>query len=108
VEELGLSRLFDFGATVPGDCSAAAGIHSDYFLERCDPLESEGNVDWGESHYIGRRHVESGIPIGAEKWIDGFDHDPWREICRYFIRAYKNGGQYPEISVFLHWMTSLY
>lgn len=48
-------------------------------------------VDWGESHYIGTQQKEAGIPNGAEKWINGFDHEPWREICRYFIHAYKTG-----------------
>lgn len=54
-------------------------------------------VDWGESHYVGTLRAESGIPAGAEKWITGFDHQPWREICKYFICAYKNRGRFPSI-----------
>lgn len=48
--------------------------------------------DWGESHYIGKLQNEAGIPDGAEKWITGFNHEPWREICKYFIKAYRSGG----------------
>jgi hypothetical protein len=48
--------------------------------------------DWGESHYIGTLQKEAGVPDGAEKWITGFNHEPWREICKYFIQAYKSRG----------------
>jgi len=54
--------------------------------------------DWGESHYIGPLHNESGIPAGAEKWITGYNHEPWQEICKYFIQAYKS-GKAPDIQV---------
>lgn len=55
-------------------------------------------IDWGESHYIGTLQKEAGIPEGAEKWITGFNHEPWRDICRWFIQAYKF-GRYPEVTV---------
>lgn len=60
--------------------------------------------DWGESHYIGTLQNEAGIPDGAEKWTRGFNHEPWRDICKYFIQAYKSGGRFPLIQVdFYHW-----
>jgi glucan endo-1,3-alpha-glucosidase len=55
-------------------------------------------IDWGESHYIGPLHREAGIPAGAEKWITGYNHEPWQDICKYFIQAYKC-GKAPDIDV---------
>jgi glucan endo-1,3-alpha-glucosidase len=55
-------------------------------------------LDWGESHYIGPLHREAGIPAGAEKWITGYNHEPWQDICKYFIQAYKR-GKAPDIDV---------
>jgi hypothetical protein len=60
--------------------------------------EESLNVDWGESHYIGPQQPEAGIPAGAEKWITGHDHEPWQEICKYFIHLYKY-GKVPDIDV---------
>jgi glucan endo-1,3-alpha-glucosidase len=56
------------------------------------------DVDWGESHYIGTLQKEAGVPDGAEKWITGFNHEPWRDICRFYINAYKT-GRFPEVKV---------
>ena len=53
-------------------------------------------IDWGESHYIGTVHKEAGIPDGAEKWMTGFNHEPWRDICRWYIDLYKY-VRFPEV-----------
>jgi glucan endo-1,3-alpha-glucosidase len=58
-------------------------------------VKTLSNLDWGESHYIGPLQNEAGVPAGAEKWITGFSHEPWREVCKYFIRVYKSGGRIP-------------
>jgi|SRR5579859_671419 len=62
-------------------------------------LKTVLTADWGESHYIGPLHPEAGIPDGAERWVTGFNHQPWVKVCKYFLTAYKNGGIYPPILV---------
>ncbi|KZF20390.1 glycoside hydrolase family 71 protein [Xylona heveae TC161] len=54
--------------------------------------------DFGESHYIGPIH-SSGIPSGAEKYVNDMPHDNWRDMLPYYIAAYKSGNTtLPEIS----------
>jgi hypothetical protein len=48
--------------------------------------------DYGESHYIGPIH-SSGIPTGANRYIDNMPHDSWRDILPAYISAFKAGSK---------------
>ncbi|KIY46085.1 glycoside hydrolase family 71 protein [Fistulina hepatica ATCC 64428] len=49
--------------------------------------------DYGESHYIGPIH---GAQPNSQAWVDGFPHEPWLHLNKYFVRAFKTGA-YPAI-----------
>ncbi|KZT03908.1 glycoside hydrolase family 71 protein [Laetiporus sulphureus 93-53] len=49
--------------------------------------------DYGESHYIG---PIKGAQPNSEAWVDGFPHDAWLRITKYFADAFKT-GLYPPI-----------
>jgi len=50
--------------------------------------------DYGESHYIGP--IDGALPAGSEKWVNGFDHQGWLAMTKYYIQAYKTGS-YPAL-----------
>ncbi|KAF8334986.1 glycoside hydrolase family 71 protein [Cantharellus anzutake] len=49
------------------------------------------HLDFGESHYIGP--IEGAQP-NSEAWVDGFDHQAWLTLTRYYAQAFKTGA-YP-------------
>jgi len=49
--------------------------------------------DYGESHYIG---PIKGAQPKSQAWVDGFPHEPWLHLTRYYARAFKEGA-YPAI-----------
>ncbi|KAH9945573.1 glycoside hydrolase family 71 protein [Amylocystis lapponica] len=50
--------------------------------------------DYGESHYIGP--IEGVQPM-SQSWVNGFDHQGWLDLMKYYIAAYKTGS-YPAIT----------
>jgi len=50
--------------------------------------------DYGESSYIGP--IEGAQP-NSQAWVDGFPHDGWLEMTKYYIIAFKTGA-YPTIT----------
>ncbi|KAL6305085.1 glycoside hydrolase family 71 protein [Sparassis latifolia] len=44
--------------------------------------------DYGESHYIG---PIKGAQPNSQAWVDGFPHEPWLHLTRYYADAFKNG-----------------
>ncbi|KAF5333806.1 hypothetical protein D9758_015238 [Tetrapyrgos nigripes] len=52
--------------------------------------------DYGESHYIGP--IKGAQPTGSEAWTGGMGHAAWLPLTSYYASAFKNGGQYPDIS----------
>lgn len=44
--------------------------------------------DYGESHYVGP--VEGVQPM-SQAWVNGFDHQGWLDLMKYYISAYKSG-----------------
>ncbi|RPD65177.1 glycoside hydrolase family 71 protein [Lentinus tigrinus ALCF2SS1-6] len=50
--------------------------------------------DFGESHYVGP--IE-GIQPMSQGWVNGFDHQGWLDLMKYYIAAYKTGS-YPAIT----------
>ncbi|KAH8702310.1 putative alpha-1,3-glucanase [Talaromyces proteolyticus] len=48
--------------------------------------------DYGESHYIGPIYPD-GIPQGAERYVQGNPHDPWRKLLPYYIASYKTASK---------------
>ncbi|KAI0746462.1 glycoside hydrolase family 71 protein [Daedaleopsis nitida] len=50
--------------------------------------------DYGESHYVGP--IE-GIQPMSQAWVNGFDHQGWLDLMKYYITAYKTGS-YPSIT----------
>ncbi|KAF5332429.1 hypothetical protein D9758_015133 [Tetrapyrgos nigripes] len=52
--------------------------------------------DYDESHYIGP--IKGAQPTGSEAWTGGMGHAAWLPLTSYYASAFKNGGQYPDIS----------
>ncbi|KAK7689418.1 hypothetical protein QCA50_007210 [Cerrena zonata] len=50
--------------------------------------------DYGESHYVGP--VEGVQPM-SQAWVNGFDHQGWLDLMKYYITAYKT-GIYPAVT----------
>ncbi|KIJ64430.1 glycoside hydrolase family 71 protein [Hydnomerulius pinastri MD-312] len=50
--------------------------------------------DYGESHYIGP--IEGDQP-NSQAWVDGFDHQGWLVLTKYYSTAFKTGS-YPAIT----------
>ncbi|KAJ7099747.1 glycoside hydrolase family 71 protein [Mycena epipterygia] len=50
--------------------------------------------DYGEAHYIGP--IEGSQP-NSQAWVNGFDHQGWLDIMKYYIEYYKTGSA-PTIS----------
>ncbi|TFK74654.1 glycoside hydrolase family 71 protein [Pluteus cervinus] len=44
--------------------------------------------DYGESHYIG---PIKGAQPNSQAWVDGFSHEPWLYLNRYFATWFKEG-----------------
>ncbi|KAH9927778.1 glycoside hydrolase [Fomitopsis serialis] len=49
--------------------------------------------DYGESHYVG---PIKGAQPNSQAWVDGFPHEPWLHLAKYYARAFKE-GVYPAI-----------
>ncbi|TFK45075.1 glycoside hydrolase family 71 protein [Crucibulum laeve] len=49
--------------------------------------------DYGESHYIG---PIKGAQPNSQAWVDGYNHEAWMHLNRYFMKAFKTGA-YPTI-----------
>ncbi|KAJ7644154.1 glycoside hydrolase [Roridomyces roridus] len=45
--------------------------------------------DYGESHYVGP--IKGVLPPGSEPWVNGFPHQDWLDLTRYFATAFKTG-----------------
>ncbi|CAK5274285.1 unnamed protein product [Mycena citricolor] len=52
--------------------------------------------DFGESHYIGPVLANTDQP-NSQAWVNGFDHQAWLEVVKFYIAAYKT-GPYPRIT----------
>ncbi|KAF5332425.1 hypothetical protein D9758_015104 [Tetrapyrgos nigripes] len=52
--------------------------------------------DYDESHYIGP--IKEAQPTGSKAWTGGMGHAAWLPLTSYYASAFKNGGQYPDIS----------
>ncbi|KAI0822261.1 glycoside hydrolase [Trametes gibbosa] len=50
--------------------------------------------DFGESHYIGPNN-HGQLPPGSEKWVDGFDHQGFLDLTKYFATQFKTGQAPP-------------
>ncbi|KAI0711667.1 glycoside hydrolase family 71 protein [Earliella scabrosa] len=50
--------------------------------------------DFGESHYVG---PVLGMQPMSEAWVNGFDHQGWLDLIKYYVAAYKT-GTYPSIT----------
>ncbi|KAF8161484.1 glycoside hydrolase family 71 protein [Crassisporium funariophilum] len=50
--------------------------------------------DYGESHYIG---PIKGAQPNSQAWVDGYPHEAWLHLNRYFAVAFKT-GTYPAIT----------
>lgn len=50
--------------------------------------------DFGESHYVG---PVLGIQPMSEGWVNGFDHQGWLDLLKYYVSAYKT-GVYPVVT----------
>ncbi|KLO14581.1 glycoside hydrolase [Schizopora paradoxa] len=50
--------------------------------------------DYGESHYIG---PIKGSQPNSQAWVDGYDHQAWLHMTKYFTTAYKTGA-YPALT----------
>lgn len=50
--------------------------------------------DFGESHYVG---PVLGIQPMSEGWVNGFDHQGWLDLLKYYVSAYKTGA-YPVVT----------
>lgn len=50
--------------------------------------------DYGESHYIG---PIKGAQPNSQAWVNGFDHQAWLHLTKYFATAYKTGS-FPTIT----------
>lgn len=62
--------------------------------DRIDIVEVITWNDYGESHYIGP--IEGAQP-NSQAWVDGFDHQGWLEMTKYYATAFKQGS-YPSIT----------
>ncbi|KAF8306265.1 glycoside hydrolase [Clavulina sp. PMI_390] len=51
--------------------------------------------DFGESHYIGPYSYAA--QPNSQAWVDGFDHQGWLTLTKYYAEAFKT-GQYPSIT----------
>ncbi|KAJ7459880.1 glycoside hydrolase [Mycena latifolia] len=45
--------------------------------------------DYGESHYIGP--IKGALPPGSEVWVNGFPHQAWLDMTRFFATQFKTG-----------------
>lgn len=67
------------------------------WLMCCCP--ADGNVDYGESHYMGPIH---GSQPNSQAWVDGFPHTAWLTLNKHFIDAFKNSqrgrGNMPQVT----------
>ncbi|KAI0354941.1 glycoside hydrolase [Trametes cingulata] len=52
--------------------------------------------DFGESHYIGPNN-HGQLPPGADKWVNGFDHQGFLDLTNYFATQFKT-GQAPAVT----------
>ncbi|KAJ7672734.1 glycoside hydrolase [Mycena rosella] len=50
--------------------------------------------DYGESHYIGP--IKGALPPGSEVWVNGFPHQAWLDMTKFFATQFKT-GQAPTI-----------
>ncbi|EJD55044.1 glycoside hydrolase family 71 protein [Auricularia subglabra TFB-10046 SS5] len=48
--------------------------------------------DYGESHYISGINPKTDLQDAA-KYVNGFDHSPWRIMGKHFVQWYKTGSQ---------------
>ncbi|KAJ6550422.1 glycoside hydrolase family 71 protein [Mycena vulgaris] len=48
--------------------------------------------DYGESHYIGDINPNVDLGTAAPNYVDGFPHEAWRIIAKYYISWYKTGA----------------
>ncbi|KAI0785282.1 glycoside hydrolase [Abortiporus biennis] len=62
--------------------------------DKFDLVEIATWNDYGESHYIG---PIDGAQPNSQAWVDGFDHQGWLDMTKYYATAYKTGA-YPEIT----------
>ncbi|KAJ1548344.1 hypothetical protein HK405_003599 [Cladochytrium tenue] len=51
--------------------------------------------DYGESSYIGP--IEGAMPTGSDAWVDGFPHDGFAALTKYYAAAFKT-GTYPTVT----------
>ncbi|KZS88511.1 hypothetical protein SISNIDRAFT_490103 [Sistotremastrum niveocremeum HHB9708] len=50
--------------------------------------------DYGESHYVGP--IEGAQP-NSQAWVNGFDHQGWLVLTKYYAQAFKTGS-YPAVT----------
>ncbi|KAF8634043.1 hypothetical protein AX17_004308 [Amanita inopinata Kibby_2008] len=55
---------------------------------RADLVQLISWNDYGESHYFGP--IEGDQPM-SQAWTDGYDHQGWLDLIKYYISAYKLG-----------------
>jgi len=52
--------------------------------------------DWGESSYLGP--IQGAKPENSDVYVDGYDHQAFRELSIPYIEAYRNGQDQPNIN----------
>ncbi|KAJ7288334.1 glycoside hydrolase [Mycena rebaudengoi] len=62
--------------------------------DQIDIVEIATWNDYGESHYIGP--IKGALPPTSDVWVNGFPHEAWLDLTRYYATAFKT-GQFPAV-----------